>query len=315
MNRITLTMLLVLLCAFNLFAQESSNKFENGLIIATKLQTIPPVSDDLLSENLKLWELLATDKKSFKRFIVDVKNEMFFGYKLEFSKIDGTNQYKLSFKPLGEDFKIPRPPAFDYTHFKQKTLSKYPSEIIVNDGDMIVLDLLENPKTKSKVQDLIKVTTTESSTNNYFSEFVEPKEFTVNNINLNLSEFKTLINKKVVIEKGNIPNSHIVGFYFRNKGKFLLSAFPQEKHNFQKVGYIENNKMYFKNDTDSFEIIAKENILPSKGKWTLWGRYTPESEMSSKVDDSLPFVFEAYSSLDEPAQKPTKMVLKYVNWY
>jgi hypothetical protein len=313
-NKLLLLFIIPLL-AFSIKAQESSNKFVNGLIIATKLNTIPPVADDLLSENLTLFEALPGDRKSFMRFIVDVKNESFFGYKMLFSKIGETSQYKLSFQPLGADFQAPQAPAYDYSNFKQISLTKYPEEIIVNDGDTLVLDLLENPKTGSKVQDLIKATTTESGTGKYF-ENVEPTDFSINYINLKLVDFKTLVNKIVVEEKRGFPaNSHIIGFRFKDKGRFLLSAFQQDKkHNFQKIGYIENNKMFFKNQTDSFEIISKENILPLKGKWTLWGKYTSESEIKEKLQYQA-FITEGYFSLDEPKVKPKKMVIKLINWY
>lgn len=315
-NKLLLLILLKLILGFSITAQESSNEFGNGLIIATKLNTIPPVAEDLLSENLTIFEYLPSDRKSLTRFIVDVKNQSFFGYKLLFSKIGETNQYKLSFKPLGDDFKPPQAPAYDYTNFKQKSLSKYPEEITLNDGDTVVLDLLENPKTKSKVQDFIKLTTIKSSTDNYFDKYVEPKDFSINDINLKLVDFKTLRNKEIISEKWANPlNSHIIAFHFRDKGKFILSAFPQEKHNFQKIGYIEDNKMYFGNSTDSYELVSKENILPIAGKWTLWGKFIPESETNSKIDKSLPFITEGYLSLDEPKIRPKKMVIKFINWY
>ena len=284
MNKIILIGL-ILLFSINYYGQ-IYQKYDDGTTILINLNTTQTINEANFGDKLRMWQIRPPKTNRLVRYITNDNSRYCVGYILEYEIIDD-KRFKVSIKP--PDF------ANDEFPFKAKyefrTLKKYPDNIIVNDGDIIVLDLLENATKDVKTQDLIMLTKKPLTEANYFSELEPPKDFQINDIKLRLEEFKVSINGIPLQQKSLYKvEGHILAFHFKNKGEIYLSLFPQKGYNFQKVGTIDGKELSFKMNNDTVKIVSGPYIWNSEEvKWNLWGYYIPEEQLKEKVPDSLDY--------------------------
>jgi len=254
-------------------AQENSTRFASGVIIAVKAETIPPQS------NGESGNFVANSSSGdiMHRVISDPKGKVYFGYDLKAVREPQPNTFRVSIRPLSVKAEL----LLKTSGFRSQTVKKYPEDVVVEDGDTINFETLENPSTGVKVVDLIKVTTEDRKFGTYFAERMEAKDFTVDDVDLRLDRPVILCNdEKIQTNAG--ASGHLVWVYIRGKGRFIFSFTPQPDQNFQKIGVIEDNKILFDHDGVSYQVINKTPVLGSGGKWNLWVRidpaYKPEVE-------------------------------------
>jgi hypothetical protein len=334
-----LTHILVLIFAITAFdlsvsAQEDSRLLNNGVTVAVITKTIPPVSN-IKTENLFPMLMTNVEETQVWRTILDKKNRLKYEYNIEIEAEYGSDNFKVRFKAgnllstlterlergikslketqTQENQKSSQQAiigfgelASDYKTYKNTSLPKYPDELSVKDGDTIVLDILEDPQTGTKVQDFIRITR-EVKQNGYFWDLAETRAFSLNDVQFNLSEYqifagRTLINPPDP-DNPRVPDdpgvSYRGGFaiFYTPKGKYLLSPTPNERYGLVKTGVIENDKIILSESGVTYQIVSKVPILGKPGKWILWGKFKPRPK-DAKVNNNSPRIF-AGDDLDE----------------
>lgn len=286
-NKLLLLILLTIILVFsiNQYAQ-IYQKYEDGTTILINLNTTQPINEATFGDKLRMWQIRIPNMNRIVRCITNENSGFYIGYILDY-EIVGEKKYKVSIKPI-DRANDPFPYKSEF-HFRE--LKQYPGDIIVNDGDIIVLDLLENSTKEIKTQDLILITKEPLTSRNYFSDLQKPKDFQINDIKLRLEEFKVLMNGIPLQQKSLFKvEGHILAFHFKDKGEIFLSLFPQKGYNFQRVGTVDGKVMSFKMNDDTYEINSLLYILDDEEvKWNLWGYYVPEEKLKDKVPDSLEF--------------------------
>lgn len=299
-----------------------SASYENGYKLATKLKGPPQMPESELSENLELWEIQPAKEKGnkFVKFIADRKNLVYFGYFLEFTPDAETKKIKVVIKPVKESgYKLPSSPTFDASKYTEKDLPAFPNEIIINDGDTIVLDLLESKVDKGKVQELIKITSREDIAGDYFAETEKSTDFSLNDVVMNLIDFEVFVNgKQIKTSPTHKFATQSISFRFKNKGSFIINPFPNEKYNLTKIGVITNNRIRFTHNNDTYEIVSKTNIFGRLGKWNLWGAFVPIKEDEKNSDSNqMEFFPTGYGRIDyffDKSPKPKIRIIKLQNY-
>lgn len=276
--------ILILAFSINHYSQVIQ-KYEDGTTILINLDTTQPVTEADFGDKLRMWQIRPPNMNRLVRYITNENNKFYIGYTLDY-EIVGDKKYRVSIKPIDRDHDL-----FPYkSKYQFKELKKYPDEILVSDGDIIVLDLLENSTKEIKTQDLILLTREPLTERNYFSDLQKPKDFQINDIKLRLEEFNISINGKPSQKSLFKVEGHILAFHFKDKGEIYLSLFPQKGYNFQRVGTVDGKVMSFKINNDTYEITSGPYILDDEEvKWNLWGYYVPEEKLKDKVPDSLEF--------------------------
>ncbi|HRH40587.1 MAG TPA: hypothetical protein PKY82_03005 [Pyrinomonadaceae bacterium] len=238
------------------------------------------------------------------RVFVDREDKTHFGYDLAIKKEAEKGKFTVIFKPLSIMLFV--------SDSESRVLPKYPEPLQISEGDSISVDLLENPKTKEKISDLIKIiqgdpTQNKSQSNQVIipdmgnvqkvqtitqvfssehSSSTTPKDFTLDEIKMQVFNANLLVNGKQILEKKGALGSNIY-FYLKGKGRFILSPVPREGFNFQKNGLIDNNKISFEINGDKYEINSIMPIICSGGKWNLWVLYEPDYRPNSETDNEF----------------------------
>ncbi|HRH43270.1 MAG TPA: hypothetical protein PKY82_16680 [Pyrinomonadaceae bacterium] len=266
---------------------EGATTFSNGVTIALKSQIVP--SD---SNNEQFNKLVSIDTSTTKngkyyvhRIIADKINKIYIGYDIELTPQKDEVKYQVSIKPISINpnsltNKLIKLGSIDVSGFTSKKLLKYPDGLIINNGDTISLEILENPQTKSKFMDYIKITNKRlKKFGTYFPELVPAsslvaKDFSINDIDLRLWESETFLNDKKIATIQGISGS-IIYVYIPQKGRFLFSLSPHTGYDFQKIAVADDEQITFNFGGDKYKITSKDSIIPAYGKWNLWVMHDP----------------------------------------
>lgn len=219
------------------------------------------------------------------RIFADRENKVHFGYDIEVKK--NSEKYIVTFKALSVNLFV--------TDSEAKNLPKYPEPLEIGEGDTISINLLENPKTKVKIVDFIKLILTDPNLpenkanrivisdiaiNRIFTTRIvtskdsKPKDLAIDDLRMQSFNTKLTVNGTQIFADKSAIGSNIY-FYLKGKGRFILSPFPRAGFDFQKIGIIDDNKISFTVNGDNYEISSATPIMCFGGKWNLWVLYEP----------------------------------------
>jgi hypothetical protein len=224
-------------------------------------------------------QAMLADNHVVHRVLVDAEGNFVFGYDLIVEPVAATKQFKVSVKPLSQEFEEKlraRQPAAGANRAPPNvsTLPRSGDAQFVDDGDAFALDLLVNAQTGVKIVDVVKVSFDRAKLWSVPPRRSVPlRDFTLGNVELAMRDYKLTINGELV-GGGQKPARGSAGallwFYVPNRGRFIVSLMPHEGYDFQKVGRIENNKISFTLGQDVYEWTSSAPVVGNGGNWNLW---------------------------------------------
>ncbi|HEV2799806.1 MAG TPA: hypothetical protein VGW12_04880 [Pyrinomonadaceae bacterium] len=244
----------------------------------------PKVSAELETIQASLTpQVLLADNHVVHRVLVDAQGSFVFGYDLVVEPVAATKQFKVSVRPMSAEFeerlRARRPPQATAAQPAEQTVSTLPRSSdaqLIDDGDAFALDLLVNQQTGVKIVDVVKVSFERARLWSAPPRRSIPlRDFTLGNVELAMRDYKLQINGELV-GGGRKPtrgcSGALVWFYVEGRGRFIFSLMPHEGYDFQKVGRIENNKISFNIDGDTYEWTSSAPVVGTSGggNWNLW---------------------------------------------
>jgi hypothetical protein len=160
------------------------------------------------------------------------------------------------------------------------------------------LEILENPQTKVKIVDLIKVTRKSGTAGDFFLERKPARDFTINDVELRLTDIEVFINGKSIGKACDAVSGANIYFRFPERGLIVMSPFPRPGFDLPKIGVIENNVIKFASNGDDFRFVSSSPILGNGGKWNLWILHDPGNKSVTKSSAAAPFECGATDRLD-----------------
>jgi len=329
---INLSLLIVLTLSLSVVAsaQYGIVKLSNGITVVVRTKITPSNPKSTLGNIYS-----SNSGNTIHRVLTDKENKIYFGYDLLFVK-EGEGKFKVSIKPLskspgailnsskaGTNKQGTRAIAAngrglshgskgfgqvhliygsDFSKYTEKTLPNYPKDFVLNDGDTVSLDLLQNPKTNTKITDVIQISAKPDAFQYYYSNENPVKDFTLDEIYLRLEKPDVYINGKKYETRSTVAGN-INWIYINGKGRFIFSYKPQTRYNFQKIGVIKNNEISFDFNGEKYRFVSKSPILAAGGKWNLWVMHDPNYQPNSEVSKDYPFIFGAAGKVENVFNK------------
>ena len=263
----------MIICCLSIFfgilpivGQGESATISNGIRAAWRTEFSKP-----FPKNIKRFSS-GSSKKGVRSHHVfaDMAEKTYFGYDLKVEAHTEKNKFKVTIQRLSVR---PKNKYIDTSNLQFRDLPNYPGTMIVRDGETIVLDILENPKTKEKISHLIRVTRNTSGP--VFADLHRAKDFTLDDVNLKFHGYDVFIDGKKAHSTGGGASGGNIGIYLPGRGRFIMSPFKREGYNFQKIGKIVNNKISFTFHGIKYEVVTKSPILGEGGKWNAWVLFEP----------------------------------------
>ncbi|MGH9901674.1 MAG: hypothetical protein ACRD68_07660, partial [Pyrinomonadaceae bacterium] len=185
---------------------------------------------------------------------------------------------------------------------------------VIEDGDSFTLDLLVNPQLGVKIVDVVKVSfdaPRESFPGNNLA-----RDFTLNNVEMAISDHRLLINGGAVSGEKRTRGSTgaLLWFYAPGRGRFIFSLMPREGYDFRKVGVIEDNRISFAWGGDRYEWLSGAPVVGKGGHWNLWvlhdpdyvheGYHSPQAAPGARPEDRAGGAGEKLDELAEELRHP-----------
>ena len=241
----------------------------NGISMTIETYTEPPVTGPVSAEGGVLVN------KIVQRYLVDRAAGTYFGYDVEADRLpDGA--YRVYIRPL-----TARPQDVSRSHsgapvLKLAPIPSYPEPQIVRNGEVILLPVMESPRTGHRLIDRIAITTT-SSSGPAFPPDKEPRDLTLFDIALTLDDPVLFRNGTPVdgARSKGVIGGPIVWLHIPDRGRFLLSVLPHTSWGFTRAGVIQDNRMTFTAGGDSYVCRSKRSILGSDTAWNLYVLHEP----------------------------------------
>lgn len=243
---------------------------KGGGFVAFDVRTTPPGP-----QNLPM-SLANVESNIVHRVFIDEKNRLCFGYDLRIEPLQTDRKFRLVIDPIAEDYvqRLRAMPSLGaispHPGSNPNSIAQFRGPQILNDGDSLVIDVLENPTNGTRISDVITVTFFESRLRTAAKQ-EQPRDFSIDDMELSVNNYRLLLNGNVIWgpPSGGCSGT-IIWFYLPGRGRFVFSLIPREGLDFKKTGVIEHNKISFSLDGEHYEWISSSPVLAIDGIWNLW---------------------------------------------
>ena len=263
------TLLAILIFSVSAYSQgESGVTFANGITVAHMTDYGNTKSREFYGSGIST----SDDKLIHHQAFINETKKTYTGYDLEIIPQEDLTKFKILIKPLSikSDGQILEGRKFTFI-----PLPEYAGDILIDDGDIITIDIFENPQTKEKITDFVIVTRSKNVGPRFASKHI-PNDFTLDDVNLRIDKYEIKINDKSFYKSGGGGSGGNIAVYLPGKGRFIMSPFQREGYAFQKIGVITNNELAFSYGGENYKIISQSPILGLGGKWHCWILFEPD---------------------------------------
>ena len=234
------------------------------------------------------------------RMLLDRVKRVYFGYTVQIEPQPERNTFRLVFQPLtitpailgvlGNDSSgwTALPSARSDRLVFDPTGVKFPAPQIIRSGDVLELSLLSNISSGQKLTEY--VTVQEPPRSPSFAEpDRKPREFSfasgpphdlaVSDIALHLQEPRVFINGRFEESSGRMMSEETgaaVWIYIPKRGRFVLSAVPNQKAGFRRAGEIRGNSLSFSVGGTTYNVTCGARIAPGTGAYNLYVLQQPD---------------------------------------
>ncbi len=285
-SSLTAVLILVLFCAHAAAdtgaastTQEDKSRLivpmQSGAFVVIRTESAPPSAGEAAGNLIE-----SEDRPNLlHRVFVDSNNELFFGYELLVERAAEARYFWVTVRPLGEDylrglrerpaFRGRRPhPAYNATAFPA-------APQFLRDGDTFALDVLHNPRTGTKIVDVIQISLTDPSLRRAATD-APSRDFRPDDVQLRVSDYKLKVNGETVYRSAGGIAGALVWFSLGDRGRFIFSLVERPGFEFRKVGSVRHNTVAFEWGGETYEWESAQPVVGTGGNWNLWVLHDPD---------------------------------------
>jgi hypothetical protein len=247
----------------------------------------------------------ADENRMIHRVLKDTSGRFIFGYDLWVAPNPAAKQFKIVVRPLDQHYesKLRAGNPSEGEPPQSEAIATFPKATdpqTLDDGDGFSLDLLVNRNTGVKIVDVVKVTF--DRTNLWdINPRMMPRDFSLDAVELAMKDYRLLIDGNAIAasKSANGCAGALLWFYVQDRGRFIFSLVPRAGYEFQKVGVIEDNRIEFTIDGNTYEWLSSSPILAGGGTWNLWVLHDPAYAPIFGSDPGLPAKKSVWKKVDE----------------
>jgi hypothetical protein len=248
---------------------------QSGAFVVIRTEAAPPYGGDSTSNLVE-----SEDKPNLlHRVFVDSNNELFFGYELLVERAAEAGYFWVTVRALSEEYLrgLRARPAFRgrrlHPSYNATAFPAAPQH--VRDGDTFALDVLRNPRTGTKIVDVIRVSLTDPSLQQAATD-QPPRDFRLDDVQLKVSDYRLKVNGETVYRSTGGCAGALVWFSLGDRGRFVFSLVERPGHEFRKVGSVRHNTVAFEWGGERYEWESSLPVVGTGGNWNLWVLHEPD---------------------------------------
>jgi hypothetical protein len=212
----------------------------------------------------------------FHRLLMDRNGLIFFGYDIRIEQDAREDSFTLHVLPLST--KGTHELAKLLQNNKQstgarKTVPTFTEERTIpslRPGKRATIDVLVDPETGEKIMDVIELTRDKPAP--LAGQASAPASSEPVFV---FSLPRIMLNGSLLAEPGATSMGKFAVLYIPGKGGYFFSLKQPPRYSFQRTATIENNRLYFTLDGDSFELVCASDILPGVNHAKIWIFHDP----------------------------------------
>jgi hypothetical protein len=247
---------------------------QSGAFVVIRTESAPPSAGEATSDLVE-----SEDKPNLlHRVFVDSKNQLYFGYELLVERAAEPRYFWVTVRALSEDYlrELQERPSFRGRRLHPGyTATAFPaSPQFLRDGDTFALDVFQNPRTGTKIVDVIQVSLKDPNVRQAASD--EPRDFSPDDVQLKVSDYKLKLNGETVYRSTGGCAGAIIWFSVGDRGRFVFSLVERPGFEFKKVGAVRNNVVSFEWGGNRYEWESSLPVTGTGGNWNLWVLHDPD---------------------------------------
>jgi hypothetical protein len=276
---------------------------QSGAFVVIRTESLPPAAGEATSDLVE-----SEDRPNLlHRVFVDSKNEMFFGYELLVERAAESGYFWVTVRALGEDYLrgLRERPAFRgrRLHPAYNATAFPASPQFLRDGDTFALDVFHNPRTGTKIVDVIQVSLTDPGLRQSGDA---PRDFSPEGVQLKVSDYRLKVNGETVYRSTGGCAGAVIWFSLGDRGRFVFSLVERPGFPFRKVGAVRNNTVAFEWGGDRYEWESSLPVVGAGGNWNLWVLHDPDYRLDLFEQTPAPAAAEPDKSLTQKAEEAAR---------
>ena len=233
---------------------------------------------------------------------------MFFGYELLVERAAESRYFWVTVRALSEDYLrvLRERPAFRgrRLHPGYNATAFPASPQFLRDGDTFALDVFHNPRTGTKIVDVIQISLTDPSLRQAASD--APRDFSPEDVQLKVSDYKLQVNGETVYRSTGGCAGAVIWFSLGDRGRFVFSLVERPGFKFQKVGAVRQNTVAFEWGGDKYEWESSLPVVGTGGSWNLWVLHDPDYRVDLFEQPAAPAAAGSDKSLTRKADEAAR---------
>jgi hypothetical protein len=253
--------------------------FPAGIYIQTGYGTIPPGMADLQVTNrgVETGKTNTSPDNSFRRMLKLSDGRSIF-YEVAINPLESGSRFEVrlrSVSPSPEQIKVW---GIDPARMEANFLKNYSAPLTVNSGDTLAIDVLINPRTRVKLVDYYRISSSPLITERNPNSFAaKARQFRAEDIELNVFNYEIRLNGETAYKSKGGFGGRFIWIDIPRVGRFLFSLAQAEAEaaGFQPMAYVSEHQLVFTHGGNRYEILAEQSIVPGSGVYYLWVKHDP----------------------------------------
>jgi hypothetical protein len=247
---------------------------QSGAFVVIRTESAPSSGVEATSDLVE-----SEDKPNLlHRVFVDSRNGMFFGYELLVERAAESRYFWVTVRALSEDYlrELHERPSFRgrRLHPSYNATAFPASPQFLRDGDTFALDVFHNPRTGTKIVDVIQVSLNDPSLRQAAGD--EPRDFSPEDVQLKVSDYRLKVNGETVYRSTGGCAGAVIWFSLGDRGRFVFSLVERPGFEFKKIGAVRNNTVAFEWGGNRYEWESSRPVVGAGGNWNLWVLHDPD---------------------------------------
>jgi hypothetical protein len=235
--------------------------------------------------------VVAANVGRYHRVVLDRSQRRYFAYDLLVDPKDGSEALQVRIEPFSLSATELAATQMVDPSWTPIPLLKYPLVPDVRAGDIVAIDLLENPATGQKVVDYLEFKRSNAAT----AELSPLGDLSLADVEFQLENFRISLNGTVLDASTRVGGSisgAAVWFYLPERGRFVMSLLPNPKLGFRRAGEVSNRSLTFTEGRERYDIQSTSRIVPAGGRFNLYVLHDPKWR-PTRVVSNLPLIVGA----------------------
>jgi hypothetical protein len=156
-------------------------------------------------------------------------------------------------------------------------LSKYTQPIMLDDGDIISVDVLVEPRTGAKLIDYFQIFTGEPITRRNPDKLkAEARALTLEDLILTVDNYEVRRNGETLRSRGGGAAGRYIWLGIPQVGRVVFTlTTPPEGSGFEQTAIVNNNQLIFSINGAQYEWLSKSRIVTADGSFHVWMKFDP----------------------------------------